>query len=404
MRTRLRSIDKFLIVIIGLLPLVPTTNPGMYIRIGVVIFSLLVIVVFKRNGFYFRNSNLTGVISLMIFSLLLPVAFGPFITHEYNNALVIHELERLIYNVMLMYIISTMKFEKKLVYKVCLFICFITFAIQIFQLVSPSAANAFIRRYYVEQGESGKHLLLSLQSGSGFRAGSIFVNPNICGQVFIICTPVFLEKLLNRFCVKNLLPLVMVIVAILLTGSRTAFLLFGILLLMYIFDPNIHIKSSFRVFVLVVIVIALIIFLFVGSDFLSYYRGSHIKEGLEDSLFTKFALFFQYVKNTSIIRMIFGTIYSVSPYQIDAEWGYIFEYFGLLGIIWFCRFIVVIYKRRCFNSRMMVAILALYGLTCTIMLSLSISSLFFFVALSNYVNESKVPDYKNEILRRSEVL
>lgn len=404
MRTRLRSIDKFLIILIGLLPLVPTTNIGMYIRIAVVIFSLFVIVVFKRNGFRFRNSNLTGVISLMILSLLLPVVFGPFVTNVYNDALVIHEIERLIYNVMLIFIISTMKFERRILYNVCLFVCLITFAVQLLQLVSPATANEFIRRYYVEQGESGKHLLLSLQTGSGFRAGSIFVNPNICGQVFIICTPVFLEKLMQRFALKNLLPLAMVIVAIILTGSRTAFILFGILILMYIFDPNIHIKSSIRILVIFLLFIALVAFLFVGSDFLSYYRGSHIKEGLEDSLFAKFALFFQYVKNTSIIRMIFGTIYSVSTYQIDAEWGYIFEYFGLLGIIWFCKFIVVIYKRRSFNSRMMVTILALYGLTCTIMLSLSISSLFFFVALSNFVNESKVPSYKNKIIQRSEVL
>jgi hypothetical protein len=125
----------------------------------------------------------------------------------------------------------------------------------------------------------------------------------------------------------------------LLTGSRTCLVVGAAVVFMYLMS-NKTIDFREKIIVFTVSIIALI-YMFMETKLTSNFRIFDISNGIERSLFAKLRNFVEYIRLANPIYLIFGGIGSdASSIQIDAEWGYIIQYYGMIGIAWYTQLVI----------------------------------------------------------------
>lgn len=385
--------NEIIMLCLGVLTLIPNTRSGLKIRVILILLAWLLLIATQKMKMF--NNSMLGLLAAMILSAGVSCAVGLTYYNAPNQSLVLHEVSRMIVNIMILIAAYKISFSFTALYRVCAFIFAVVFIIQLLQWQFPYQTNDFIRWLYVSPGQEAKHLLLAtFRKGgvNGFRAGSIYINPNICAQVIVCCLTVFLLGFKRNKNIRAFGGLVLSFVSLLLCGSRTGFLLSIIIMGLFIVS-NVSYKTLKNIILagglMIPVGIAIVLF---GN--LSNQRIFQLSNALSQSLFAKTHIFVEHLESASFLELLAGSLGRQAQYQVDAEWGYVVTYYGIIGLLWYVQLIVMVYKVREKNGIvpwMYPLFIILCGLTCTVFFNLQVSSLYILLALSNY----KVDDNGN---------
>ena len=76
------------------------------------------------------------------------------------------------------------------------------------------------------------------------------------------------------------------------------------------------------------------------------FRIFDVSSGVEGSFGHKLGGLSAYLKNANPIYFVTGSLSSSLSVQVDAEWGYVFVYFGVLGLYWYVNFLHLLGRNR----------------------------------------------------------
>ncbi len=164
-----------------------------------------------------------------------------------------------------------------------------------------------------------------------YRLGGLYRNPNDCARSITLLFVSYLILFRN----KRVLPfLVLSMVGIILTGSRTGTVVGMLIIVAFVFYCR-----SFPTILKVLVIVATIVvtFLSASSDFVL--RGLDISSGLNNSANLKWDTFLFYFQNeTSLSKILIGYLDpfrfdsgGMAMSQFDADYGYLIFNYGLLG-------------------------------------------------------------------------
>ena len=220
----------------------------------------------------------------------------------------------------------------------CLAYIFIS---QIVYLLGIHGLTAFFDRFYPITGEIVQNKYDYIQSNIGYgtvldyRLGGIFHNSNQCSKYLTMLMAFFLSVNHPKN-VKNVIFFILIsYLGILLTGSRTGFVI-GSLLAYFGFLRNNSLSGWVRYLVWAMVLLG-IYYIFQGNISL---RGLNVEEGLEGSANAKWMTFLYYLRSeNSTLAYLFGHL-DVSLFKggngdllagFDSEYGSLIFRFGFIG-------------------------------------------------------------------------
>lgn len=191
---------------------------------------------------------------------------------------------------------------------------------------------------------------ITVDTIANYRLGGLYHNSNQCSKYITALIGLFLVNNFEREIKSNIPFFALAYVAVLLTGSRTGFVISTLIIVFYLFKSNFLDGGKRVFFILAMAVFAAYIF-FNGSA--SSLRGFDVAGGFHNSANTKFDTFNYYITHASDpLTLLFGhldtSLYNPpSDYMsyFDSEYGcYIFAY-GVFGFIAILAFYYSVYKR-----------------------------------------------------------
>ncbi|WP_338470955.1 hypothetical protein R4Z10_19615 [Niallia sp. XMNu-256] len=206
------------------------------------------------------------------------------------------------------------------------------------------------------------HLSVSSKYSSleNFRAGSVFINFNNYGQFIVFFLGVVLSLKLNEKINLKLFSVLLltILVSLILTGSRTGFLVASILLVlsMIIQISRKGLKRrGFTLFISILPIIILCVVVIFGKLGFSDLRLFDVSSGLNNSLEYKYTTFLDIIKNSNILNFFIG----LGPYnyqiiesaQTDFDLGYMLLFYGLMGFVFYTLMIYFFYKSNINQDR-----------------------------------------------------
>jgi hypothetical protein len=228
-----------------------------------------------------------------------------------------------------------------------------------------------------------------------YRQGGLFRNPNQLAKFVTFLLALFLVNNKKLSIKKQVWFIALCIFSIVLTGSRTGFVVGAMLVLLSIFS-NQHLTNSRRslVFVAVFGLVAYFFLSGIGG------RSTLVEDGMHDSMGSKFWLVIDYLKHElSFIYYLFGHLdYSLfegsyyTTYNLDCEYGYVIYCFGFVGFFAFIYFFYKVYQRVDIRNRFFF-IVCLWMISSTIIMSYR-AIFVFMLLLSTIYNSKKVGNAK----------
>jgi hypothetical protein len=181
-----------------------------------------------------------------------------------------------------------------------------------------------------------------------FRLGGLYRNPNHCAKYVTFLMAIFIANNAKEKTIREqVIFLTLCYFSVIMTGSRTGFLISSILILMALFR-NQKTPSVMKAFV-IALVVGLMIYNYMSGG---AGRGAGIEAGFHGSADMKWLLLMDYLSHeTSIIYYLFGhlDLQLFNPalnvnYSFDAEYGYIIYCFGFVGLFAFIYYLYKLYK------------------------------------------------------------
>ncbi len=388
--------DHVIVYALVLVSALPNTACGFVLRLFVLCMCLFFF--YSDQRINRLCDRMLALCVLMIFSILITITFGFIHYSVLNLSLIKHESIRMFFNIVTILIASNVRTSHRTMYKaVCILFAYV-FAIEIAQWRIPLVANKFIKMIYVNEGQEAKYLILATIKKygiNGFRAGSIYINPNICGGVLICCVIVFIMEYYFTHSRYIFFAIGLALFGIVLTGSRTAILLFVIIIVVCILYKPEYAEIKKLIWGGVVSTVALVWLIGAGNGFASRSLNFDI---LNNSFFDKSKVLIDYIYDASFSELFFGGMANPIYYQVDAEWGYIITYFGVIGLVWYILLVTAVAKSREHDGKtrwICPLYLIVSALTMTVLLNFQISVLFLVISLANYVD---LPHVKNQYL------
>lgn len=332
---RSSRIDEFIVYILALLVYLPLDSRSSLVRIvtvGVIFF-------YKYMQNRMIDTQIGEIAAKMIVSPFIPMMAvfimesGNFASNQFT-----HELMRMVFCALIILTVSKLTVPFKCIYRVALVVLIPNLIIQIMQYMQMGSVFLFISQHYVTPDSDWSHLELARQVGVNFRSGSIFLNPNVYMVIPLLSLVIFFQKdrdypgFLNYICIGC------AVVSCFLTGSRTATVVLLIIAALYYicYAP----KKSRRIFLIVFIFLAIRF----GSGLAADSRAFQlVSDGDTDSLMVKFQGFLWFWQSTSLfpIYWITGCLGSRIASGIDCEWGHIYTWYGVFGVLWYIQYIRV---------------------------------------------------------------
>lgn len=376
------TINQICVIIVSLLMFIPMSTGGNILRF----FTVITLFFIKNTSFRFVyiRERVSRIYILICINFVLAMISAIILEYEFNQLLWLHELSRVGFYFVLLLLISQCSVRFKFIYTLCKTLLLIHLSIQIMQAYSFFDINSWIRDAYVI-GEESVHFSLASASGSNFRSGSVFLNPNV--YMFIPCS-VLCVIFQNNILYHNKMDILWIIASMysmVLTGSRTTLVIFAFIVLFFVFKDKKVNKLKFYIIAIIAIVFSYLLI----SDTLSNFRIFNVLNSVNTggSLNVKTNFFFNYLENSKLLYYITGAVGSYNANtQIDFEWGYIFSYYGLLGLLWY---LVFLRNMGPYNNSLrfmrigMKIIIASIGLTATVFFCMP---MFPFVCILTFVN------------------
>lgn len=240
--------------------------------------------------------------------------------------------------------------DNKILY-FCLFLIIIS---QIVYILNVGFLVNFFDTYYPisEDDNSGSWMRnhITIETIVNYRLGGLYHNSNQCSKYLTALIALFLCNNTNRKVSKNIPFVTMAYISVLLTGSRTGFVISSLLIGGYMVK-NDYLKGGKKAMAYLGIAIAVIYFLSVGVE--SSLRGLEVSSGFENSANLKFDTWWYYVTHeNNMLLLLFGHIDSAlytPPTELmaafDSEYGSYMFNFGIVGFVVLLSFYYAVYKR-----------------------------------------------------------
>jgi len=368
--------DSNLALLFTLLIYLPNTTITSYLRVGFCV-AIFVLVANRRID-PIKQKNLNKISVLMIIAPLVAVFTVLIFEQTFNTALFIHEMIRMVYCAFCIQVFSRLKISFKTLY-ICVLLAFVpNFIIQVMEYLKIGGIISFVRNHYLTESMSAIHLELATYSGMDFRSGSIFINPNVYMTIPLIALCVFLYQDQRRSSLLNNALIVCTAISGILTGSRTSIVVMAVIMAVYYFK---FAKGSSRFIFLAALAFVAIRY---GSSLLQESRALQLTSG--GSLDHKLNSYVWYFQRTLSMPFYWltGSMGSSLAGSMDAEWGYIFSWYGIVGIVWYIKY----YKVSWFNnqhlryfSKLVTIVCGLVSITASVLLCMPIYSFVGMVAL-----------------------
>lgn len=369
----------------------PTNNLFFVVNILFLLYS------FRYRNKSVKNKAVFPFIIIMFFSYIINMAQLP-------DSLIFKESFRIINIIAFLYItpIALKRVDYKIIGR-CLFATLLfIFISQLAFLFAIQPLVDFIDKYYPYEGDAlglTTDYILERSSGSlydiGIRYSGIYRNPNQCSRYVVLLTSALLY--ISRRYIK-IISVIIALISVLMTGSRTGFLVLSLVVVAYMFYAE---KRSMNI---LWIVIGAVVITFLSSKVdLSGFRAVAIEEGVDTSLATKFVWFLQFItQENSILYLLFGhgTSANVAEYGIpllDSEWGMAIFSYGIIGFAFYIYMLVEFFKKAPSKSKAIFVNL-LWIISSTVFLSYRMN-LVFVITLSliwQYVNQTENINIKSK--------
>ena len=225
-----------------------------------------------------------------------------------------------------------------------------------------------------------------------YRLGGLFRNQNQSARYICLITAAFLADRPNWGLRKTGLFILLALVSVVLTGSRTGLIVISLTLGVYTLGSN-AIPRMMKV-LFVVLCLAVIIPLFISGSQLI--RGLNVSQGLKNSANLKWDVLKDYLsQDNSFFHLLFGygdsdTFHPTNPGVMpffDSEYGDMIYTYGFIGFI----LLILLYAksfRYCQKENRLFFLVLLWSVTSTVMLSYRMSFLFM-LFLSHYISLEK---------------
>ena len=226
-----------------------------------------------------------------------------------------------------------------------------------------------------------------------FRLGGLFHNPNQASRFITTLVAMFLVDYSKEKFATVFRFLILAFLSILLTGSRTGFVVIFLLTGYYLYKLETiskQLKAGLYIFLLFIF---MPIFLIAASESI---RGLDVSEGMNDSFAYKIEVFVDYLRQPNSFRQLlighadpetFRPSSSTTIDILDSEYGNMVYSYGFLGLIVILAFYFVCWKYTSKQGRIYYFIL-LWLITSSILFSYRMCFLFMFF-LSHVVSLDK---------------
>ncbi|MCR4900462.1 MAG: hypothetical protein K5907_06575 [Treponema sp.] len=374
-KTNTEFADAIGIAIIVSMMFIPLNGKGNILRL--LIASSLYIHQFIRHRLV-KSEEVKNILILMIISSLLPLFASALCEPYIYWGAWIHEFQRMIFLCILIPLCYSYKADRDYILYICLIVLCINFLIQIMQWLHIGNINDWIIIHYASPDSNLYHLGMAKYKGASFRSGSIFMNPNVYMVIPATILCIIVQKNLQKPNPINYIWIGITIFSMLLTGSRTAFIVSVILLFFSIYKDKS--SSNIKWFLPIICIILLIFY----SSSLENFRFFKVQKGIQGSASGKAEWFFLYFRVTKFIYLFTGSLGSGIFTGIDAEWGYIYAWFGIIGMIWYIKFIKLIGKNRYyfpFQTLAFQSVISLIAMTASVVLCMPMCPFFCIITL-----------------------
>lgn len=369
--------DNFVVILLTLLIYLPGTTTGSLIRIGVVFCAFII----TPRRFWFGNEQkISNVVCCILVSPFIPVVFVA-MSGSINTSLIVHEIMRMIYCALLISTASKLYVSFKRIYFATLIAFIPNFIIQVLEYIHFPGIIGFIQQHYVTDAATQLvHLESATYSGIDFRSGSIFINPNVYMIIPMLSMCVFFYRDRHKPSIINTCLIIATLLSGLLTGSRTSIVVMAVIMAIYY---CMYSKGSSKLIMLVIITVAVAKF---GTNIFSNSRALQMSE--TSSFYVKYMSFIWYWQSTSSnpLLWITGSLGSGNAIGMDSEWGYIYAWYGIFGLVWYLRYIKVCWQNTSnilFYSKLVTVCCVMTAMTASVLLCMPVYSFAGLVAFSH---------------------
>jgi hypothetical protein len=318
----------------------------------------------------------------MVLSLIFPVITVLFLEGNHANfGTWSHEFQRLLFYIVLITAVYEYRVPFKFLYWICIITLLLHTTIQMLQWFEVEGVHDFIRDVYAG-GQDHVHLDLALggRENSGFRSGSIYLNPNVYMIIPLSILCVILQANQLKASLLNYAFMLVALFSLLLTGSRTTLIVAVVVIAVYILR-NKEVSAGWKLGMLAIFIVAI----FVLPQWLGDFRVFDIEGGIESSASIKLGGFIAYLSIANPIYFLTGSLSSSILIAIDAEWGYIFAFYGVTGLAWYISYIRLMGRNTDalpFMSNAIRIVLCLIAMTASVVLCMPVFSFFCLLSLT----------------------
>jgi hypothetical protein len=364
---------------------------GLFMPNGTLFYYLVPVVIFLLGLRYSKFNNSVFSFKYILLALIL-ISFILFAITNTDKI----DAKGLLRNIVLFELILFFPFAKNVripntyLYFTLIFI----FISQISYMLGIDTITSFFNRNYPYDGDYAQYQSDYLKSAADrmslvnrdLRLGGLFTNPNQCARYLNIIFAVFLIENYNAK-LKPILPfLIIYVLSIIATGSRTGFFITIVVFSYYLYIKSTNKKNASKYILILLVLFFVSGFIYLAnSELAQTLRFLDFDEGLEKSLFTKIGILTNYLlENANLLKAMFGNFSNdgVFAIQFDSEWGELVYRYGLIFIFSLILFYLHFYRRTAPRSRLIFFIL-LWMISGTVLISYR-ASFVFLLALSKY--------------------
>lgn len=374
-----------------------------YMKYGIVIlFLMLGLNMVQRNAFTIKKNGLLTVFVLVGVCVCINCASSIVLNYSayFSISVAIKEVCRCIVYATILEILLLTEIDVNIYKQVWKTILMVVVAIAVLQYIKIFDIDIVLKSIY---GDSVQFLNTQYSDLSSFRCGSIFVNPN----VFACFLVAFLG---NYFCVMSngretivskVVTLVLCIIGLVLSGSRTGLVLGLVLVIVYtvlIAEYNLrYILKNLIIIGGLICGVLLILKLFFDVDMstLATFRMFQVKGGMDDSFGIKIGIYTNLLKGGSALNCLIG--YGPFDYAssidllVDFDFGYFTTFFGCLGLFLYVGLLGAILKfnvkqdaSRKLRNIMFFVITVIFGITAGVYFNMRIFAIYMAMFLPNF--------------------
>lgn len=176
------TVNTFVVLALVATTFLPSTMSFHILRLGLVGFIFLV-----------KRGTVDRIFGIWIMNIFLAALSVLLIEHSILTSKLIHEFTRVAFYALVVGVCRQTRVSLKTIYKVCVIVLAVHFAIQYTQFTGENTFNSFIINHYLAGDAGNIHFLQAVSSDYAFRSGSIFINPNVYVCYPSLCAGVFLE-------------------------------------------------------------------------------------------------------------------------------------------------------------------------------------------------------------------